>query len=74
MFVLIGKLTEVSEIAKTFPADNAQDLYTETYTIGNDIGTTLRIVTGFQPSKWEHALNKTTIKYNIFLANIVTNL
>jgi hypothetical protein len=51
MFVLIGKLTEVSEIAKTFPADNAQDLYTETYTIGNDIGTTLRIVTGFQPSK-----------------------
>lgn len=49
MFVLIGKLTEVSEVIKSFPAATSDDLYTQTNTIGNDIGTTLRIITGFTP-------------------------
>ena len=49
MFVLIGKLTEVSDVLKSFPAPTSDDLYTQTSIIGNDIGTTFRVVTGFQP-------------------------
>ncbi len=51
MFVLIGKLTEVSEIMKNFPEENAEDLYLQTYTIGNDFGTSFRVISGFQPLK-----------------------
>ena len=48
MFVLIGKFTEITEIFASFPAATTDDLYTQTNTIGNDIGTTIRVLSGFR--------------------------
>lgn len=48
MFVLMGKMTEMSSVYKTFPADNAEDLYTQTYVMGNDVGTLLRVLSGYK--------------------------
>lgn len=47
MFALIGKFTEVSEIIKGFPATTTEDLFAQTFTLGNDIGTTIRVLSGF---------------------------
>ena len=49
MFLLIGKFTEVSEILNDYPSNNSDILYSQTHTIGSDIGTSLRILSGFMP-------------------------
>ena len=49
MFVLMGKFTEITSIVQEFPAETATDLYTQTSNLGNILGTTLRLLSGFQP-------------------------
>ena len=49
MFVLMGKVTEISTIIANFPAIGNDDLYDQTYGLGNDIGTLLRVISGFKP-------------------------
>jgi hypothetical protein len=47
MFAIMGKLTDMSSIIQEFPAETPDDLYTQTYTIGDDIGTIVRSILGF---------------------------
>ena len=57
MFVLMGKFTDLSQIMKSFPADNSQDLFDQTYAIGVDIGTLIRVSVGYklgEPLKKKH--------------------
>ena len=50
LFVLMGKFTEVTTIMNGgFPAPTAADLYTQTESMGNIVGTILRLLSGFQP-------------------------
>ena len=49
MFVLMGKFTEVTSVLQEFPAETAAELYTQTSSLGNILGTTLRLLSGFQP-------------------------
>ena len=48
MFVLMGKATEVTTIIQEFPAETAAELYTQTSSLGNIVGTVLRLLSGFQ--------------------------
>lgn len=47
MFVIMGKFTDLSTLAKAFPAKDSTDLYNQTYQLGDDVGTILRVVMGF---------------------------
>ena len=53
MFVLVGKVTEVSTIFANFPASDNDTLYDQTYALGNDLGTLLRVVTGYKTKSTE---------------------
>lgn len=50
MFVLMGKITEATTILQDFPAKTAAELFLQTSSLGNIIGTILRVVSGFLPS------------------------
>jgi hypothetical protein len=48
MFVLMAKATEMTQIYKAFPAETAEALYEQTYMLGNDVGTLLRVLSGYK--------------------------
>lgn len=48
MFVIFGKVTEMAEIFKAFPATETEDFYAQTYSIGGDIGTLVRVLLAYQ--------------------------
>ena len=48
MFVLMAKMTEITQIYKVFPAETAEGLYGQAYMLGNDIGTLLRVLSGYK--------------------------
>lgn len=48
MFVLMAKGTEMTQIYKAFPAETSEALYDQTYTLGSDVGTLLRVVSGYK--------------------------
>ena len=48
MFVLMAKSTELTELYKEFPSSQAEEFYEQTYLLGSDIGTVLRVVSGFK--------------------------
>lgn len=48
MFLLMAKGTEMSTIYKVFPAETAEALYEQTYLLGNDVGTLLRVLSGYK--------------------------
>ena len=50
MFVLMGQATQLSTVMNGFPAETAEELYTQTETLGNTLGTVVRVVSGFAPS------------------------
>jgi hypothetical protein len=45
---MVGKFTEVTEVLKNFPAANTTDFVTQTNTLGADLGSVLRVVTGYE--------------------------
>lgn len=48
MFVLMGKMTEVSEIMTEFPAEDVEEFNAQMNSLGLDFGTVLRVVLAFQ--------------------------
>ena len=43
----MGKLTDLSALIQTFPPKSGEDVYKDAYTIGDDIGTLIRVITGY---------------------------
>ena len=48
IFVFIGKITQLTTVLKGYPAADAQAYYTQTYAIGDDVGTFVRVVVGYE--------------------------
>lgn len=48
MFVLMGKFTELQTMFHGFPAAESDDLYDQTFTLGNDLGTLLRVLVAYK--------------------------
>jgi hypothetical protein len=53
MFVLMGKLTDLGQIVRTYPPTDATAMYDQTYQIADDLGSLLRVVIGFDQQKEE---------------------
>ena len=51
MFVLMGKVTEITTIMAGFPASDSSTFYDQSYGIGNNLGTLIRVITGFKPKQ-----------------------
>lgn len=51
MFVLMGKLTDLSELVQNFPPKTQEDAYKMTYTVGDDVGTVLRVLVNYHDKK-----------------------
>jgi hypothetical protein len=47
MFVIMGKMTEITEVFSQFPAENSTDVLEQSQTLGTDIGTIIRVLIGF---------------------------
>ena len=47
MFVLMAQVTSLTQLANEFPAPTAEALFVQTSTVGNVLGTILRVVTGY---------------------------
>lgn len=47
MFVVMGKFTDLTSIVQQFPAETSEELYQQTYSIGDDAGTLIRVIVGF---------------------------
>lgn len=43
----MGKFTDLSSMVKVFPAADSGELYNQTYQIGDDVGTLIRVILGF---------------------------
>ena len=54
MFLIVGKLTDISStVSQDFPAATADEFYTQTYSIGDDIGSTIRAVLAYDENHRE---------------------
>lgn len=51
MFVLMGKLTDLSELVQNFPPKTQEDAYKMTYTVGDDLGTLIRVLVNYNEKK-----------------------
>ena len=48
-FILMGKISNASATIKDFDADNIDALHNECLELGEDIGTFVRVLMGFEP-------------------------
>lgn len=53
----MGKFTDLSELVQNFPPKTSDDAYKNTYTIGDDIGTLVRVLIGYEGSNWLENFN-----------------
>ena len=44
----MGKVTEISTIMTDFPGSDSSTFYDQSYGIGNNLGTLIRVITGFK--------------------------
>lgn len=51
MFQIMGKMTDLSSIVQEFPAETADEVYTQTYQIGDDLGQVARSIMGLDEKK-----------------------
>ena len=60
MFVIVGKLSTLAETLKEFPADEEDDFKEQMREMGDDAGTTMRVIFNFESE--EEKLRKTVKK------------
>jgi hypothetical protein len=48
LFVIMGKMTDLQQIAMEFPGTTTTEIYDESKQIGKDIGEIIRVLTGYK--------------------------
>ena len=43
----MGKFTDLTTLVQNFPPKTGEEVYKDAYTIGEDIGTLVRVITGY---------------------------